>query len=532
MTVIISSLNKETVFKEKDFIIIGSNSDCDYQINAGFEFILTVQYDENSKKCTVINNFENPKILFRGEPFKGKISVEKFCKLKLAESGEFIGIKIAENLPDTLSEQKTAVKEVSDTYEHEISSDVKLKLESKKSAIEKSRIAITKQIAFAITDIKKRISLNFKAAIILNIALIFSTIVMTFGICNYLMGLPISDTIAFINMPTNIKILGLFSVLTYAVSLSLKQGVFLFLQNRDLQKPPAGAKLAQNFLIILPTIFMCVFYAINMIYYMNPNGRVFYGTFTALFLVLLNVVIAFACGYFKYSGHKLSLELNRYEYREDFEIVLNQYQNWIDLFINSLSSVKLNYIKDKILTLQIKGLAETFAGILTAPFLAYGVSNTLAMCFPEAAGWVRISGLRFSPVFLILASMMIVFAFFAISNAFLNMRKVSGSDIIKLDGFRNYLTHGVEIFGLENVRTLERDRVRLFVIGLSIIFIEFSMNTSFFLTEIGADLNGILLSIVAATVPTALLIAETYLLRRTKYELFVCDGLISKLDRK
>ena len=50
MTVIISSLNKETVFKEKDFIIIGSNSDCDYQINAGFEFILTVQYDENSKK--------------------------------------------------------------------------------------------------------------------------------------------------------------------------------------------------------------------------------------------------------------------------------------------------------------------------------------------------------------------------------------------------------------------------------------------------------------------------------------------------
>lgn len=148
-----------------------------------------------------------------------------------------------------------------------------------------------------------------------------------------------------------------------------------------------------------------------MIYYMNPNGRVFYGTFTALFLVLLNVVIAFACGYFKYSGHKLSLELNRYEYREDFEIVLNQYQNWIDLFVNSLSSVKLNYIKDKILTLQIKGLAETFAGILTAPFLAYGVSNTLAMCFPEAAGWIRISGLRFSPVFLILASMMIVFAF-------------------------------------------------------------------------------------------------------------------------
>ena len=135
MTVIISSLDKEKAFREKDFIIIGSNSDCDYQINAGLEFILTVQYDENSKKCTIINNFENPEILFRGEPFKGKITVEKFCKLKFAKSEEFIGVKIAENQPDTLSENKISVKNICEPYETEINSELKLKLESKKSDI-------------------------------------------------------------------------------------------------------------------------------------------------------------------------------------------------------------------------------------------------------------------------------------------------------------------------------------------------------------------------------------------------------------
>ena len=119
-----------------------------------------------------------------------------------------------------------------------------------------------------------------------------------------------------------------------------------------------------------------------------------------------------------------------------------------------------------------------------------------------------------------------------ISNGFFNIRKISGSDIIKLDGFRSYLIHGVDIFGLQNIRSLNREKIRFFVIGISIIFIEFTMNTSFFMTEIGADLNGIFLSLVAATVPTALLIAETYILSRTNYELFVCDSLISKLDRK
>ena len=94
MAVIITSKNNEKVFSDKNFIIIGSNSDCDYPVDVDFDLILTVKYDEKLNKCVVVNDFANPKVLFRGEPFLGKLVVDKFCKLKFAGSEDFLGIKI------------------------------------------------------------------------------------------------------------------------------------------------------------------------------------------------------------------------------------------------------------------------------------------------------------------------------------------------------------------------------------------------------------------------------------------------------
>ena len=127
---------------------------------------------------------------------------------------------------------------------------------------------------------------------------------------------------------------------------------------------------------------------------------------------------------------------------------------------------------------------------------------------------------------------MIVFAFFSFVNAFWTNKKIQASNVLKNDGFSNYLQHGVEIYGLQGVKKLDVDMRRSFIIGLCIIFIEFSMNISYFMQEIGGDLNGILLSSVAALVPTALSIAETYMLSQTKFEIFACDGLLSKFDRE
>jgi hypothetical protein len=57
------------------------------------------------------------------------------------------------------------------------------------------------------------------------------------------------------------------------------------------------------------------------------------------------------------------------------------------------------------------------------------------------------------------------------------------------------------------------------------------MNISFFMGEIGGDFQGLFLSLIAALVPTALLIAETYMLSQTKFEIYVGEDVISKVDK-
>ena len=67
-------------------------------------------------------------------------------------------------------------------------------------------------------------------------------------------------------------------------------------------------------------------------------------------------------------------------------------------------------------------------------------------------------------------------------------------------------------------------------IACFIILIEFTMNVSYFITEIGVDIQGMFLSFVTALVPTALLIAETHLLSSTMFKINNYNELLSMLD--
>lgn len=504
MTITISSKNNEKQFNGKEIVNIGSNKDCDYTLNVGYDFVLTIQFDAKTGKAVLLNTFNNPNILFKGQPIPAKLEIDKMCKLMFNNSDEFVTIKLA-------PEQSFEVTE----------------MEKAKAEIEKSRVSIIKQTGFIINDLKSKLSLNFKASLFVHIAMFLSSVVVAFGVSNYLTGLQIEETKNFIHLPTNIKILMIFALVIYGLCLVLKQGIYLFFANKIKSTPQA--LMAQNFMLFSASAFFVGIYVINLLYYINISP--IFSVLVSLFFVGLTITLATSCGYFKSVGHKMTFELDKNEYREDFEIVLNQYRHWIEKYINGLSNTKINNIKDKLFNLQLKSAGEILLGFITAPFLAYGVSNTLAMCFPEAAGWIRISGLRFSPVFLVLATFLIIFAFFAFVNAFLAIRKIQGSNVIKQDGFSNYLTHGVDIFGVQGVRRLECEKIRSLVIGCSIIFIEFTMNTSYFFTEIGGDLQGIFLSVVAALVPTALLIAETYMLSQTKFDIYACEELIAKVDR-
>lgn len=546
MAILIGSSSQKKVFN-KNIISIGSTSDCDFVMNIGKDK-LYVQYSEQKSKYILVNRESNPYVLFKGQTFKGGIVINNVLKLTIANSEDFIIIKMVElpleknvsnEVVDDNNESIESVKvnnvQSEKNVSHNKNNDVESvtlilspqeKNENLKTELDAKRARIIKQVGFAISDIKNRLSLNNKASIFTHIALVFSSLVTAFGVSNFITGLKIEESTNFINLPTNIKILVIFTILVFGLCLMLKQGIFLHYQNAKF--PQYSKTNAQSFLLTASTIFFIAVYAINLIYYININPA--FSVLMSLFFVGLSVVLSCTAGYFKCTGHAMAYELDKYEYREDFEAILNNYRHWIDKFINLMSESKIDKLKDRLFNKQIKSVFEIIIGLCTAPFLAYGVSNTLALCFPEAAGWIRISGFRFSPVFLTLATFMIVFAFFSFVNAFLNVRKIQASEVIKHDGFNDYLKHGVEILGIQAVKKLENDKMRSLAIGCVIIFIEFTMNMSYFAGEIGGDLQGLLLSVIAALVPTALLIAETYMLSKTKFDICTIEDLLARKE--
>ena len=476
-----------------------------------------------------------------------KVDVTSICKIMVANSDEFITLKVGvqpqaapqpnpsmpqmQRQPETVSsiaKQDFTKDDIQKLYGNS-DAETKIKLDAHKAEIEKARVAIIKQVSYKINDLKNKISMGSKNSVALHIGLFFASLVCAFGVANYLTGLPLKDAESIIQMPTNLRLVLLYSIIILGIGLMLKQGVYLFYQNKLVKNPPQS-RAAESFMLYIPAVFYVAIYAINVLYYIITGP--FFAVLISLFFVATAVTFAIGCGYFKSNNVENSMILEQYEYREDFEKVIKDYQIWIERYVNSLSSTKLKNIKDKIFSHQIKAAGETILGILTAPVLAYGVSNTLAMCFPEAAGWIRLSGLRFSPVFLTLAALMIVFGFFMFANAFTNVRKVQGSNVLKQDGFSNYQNHGVEIFGIEGCKKLESDKRRSLFIGIVIVLIEFTMNVSYFSQSFGGDLSAMLLSMVAALVVTALLIAETYMLSATRYDIWTLEELIAKVDKE
>jgi len=536
MAIVISSLNKEKIFEDKEIINIGTKSGLDYPITLDFGLILTVQYNAIDNTCTILNPFSSDKVLFKGQPLGQKLVIDNVCKLMFANSDEFLSIKILASVPkqktvEMIENEGFTEDDMKSLYGSDSNAATKVKIEKRKTDLEKARVAIIKQVSYTINDLKSKLSMNFKTSIFLHVGLFISTLISSFAVSNYLLGLEIQETGNFLKLPTNIKMLLGFTVLFFGLCLLLKQSVYLCLQNKLGNEKSPTSKPAQTFMFMASAIFLSAIYAMNLIYYMKPEKLVIFAILISAFFVGLMATLAIGCGYYKSSSKEISMELDKFEYREDFEGIIKNYQKWIELFINNLSKTKINNIKDKLFALQLKSVGETIIGILTAPFLAYGVSNTLAMCFPEAAGWIRISGLRFSPVFLVLATFLIIFAFFAFVNAFLCDKKIFASNVIKQDGFSNYLHHGVDIYGLEGIRKLNSEKINSFIIAIAIIAIEFSMNISYFMSEIGGDLQGLFLSLIAALVPTALLIAETYMLSQTKFQVYASEELISKIDK-
>ena len=525
MAVIISTKYEEKRFEDNKTITIGSSDNCDFIVK-GENFSLTLNYFEQENTYIATNN-TNSGILFKGESFS-KVEITSITRFLFPHTDNFLNIKVLPKKTNII-QQSDSKKLINTNSVNLEETSIKSKIEIAKTKIENARVAIVSEISQPVNDLKKKISQNTKGAIFTHFALFWACFVCAFAVTNYITGLSITESADYIHLPTDLKLLFLYTVLILGVMLLFKQGMYGWFNS--LANKVTMSKIVQNFFIISSSLIMAGVYTINLLYYLNYTKNLTFPILMSMFFVGFAFVLASASAYYKSNGYILTENLYKYEYRPDFEKIIHEYNNWIGLYINNLSNSKLQYISDKMFKLRIKQFFEIIVGLLTAPFLAYGVSNTLANCFSEAAGWVRISQMRFSPVFLTLASFLIIFAFFLFVHAFTINKKIENSDVIKHDGFSDYLSHCTGISGIEGILKSKREKNFALCAALIIILIEFTMNISYFSTEIGQDFYGLFLSLVAALVPTALLIAETFLLSGTQFEIFALEEIRAKADK-
>lgn len=544
MNVEIKFGNNVKNFKNQQTIVIGTTPDCDFIIDDINEIInVKMVYSSKYSSYVLVNSNEDNNVLFNNKTFK-KVLVPANFTVSHSDINEPILIEISaeSNQRDLSVSRETKVlaagavssaisasavtEKGANTMQNErtISGDKK---DIFNGTIENNRIAIVKEIGYKIQALKAQISSLGKIEFISNAAILVLSIICSFGMTNFILHLPIDTSKGVLNLTTNYGFLIAISLIVFAVSFAMKQSVFSLIESSQ-NKRYGESNDIQRLMVYASIVFMLVIYAINLFYY--KDIAFIASIFVSLLFVGALAVVSAASGLFKYQLKEANYQLMNVEYREDFETTLKGYRSLISKYINSLSDNKLDMIRDNILNSQIKMTFEIIIGILTAPFLAYGVSNTLASCFPEAAGWIRISGLRFSPIFLVLATFLIIFAFFSFVRAFTIGKQIKASEIIKFDGFHDYASHGVNILGLDAIKGLHKEKNITMAIACVIVAIEFTMNVSYFIQEIGGDITGMFVSSMAAFVPTALLIAETMMLSGTVHKINNYNEVFHTLD--
>lgn len=532
MKVTIKYGDSSKVFENKSTIVIGSVAGSDFVVGdlpAGLS--LKLMYMPKFNNYILVNGSNDRDVFFNGKVFSkvlvtphftvttSKSSVPIDISVEMVAAAT-IGAAVHPKLADSKPQVATAntIHHVSNNSDDLFDNDV-----------EKHRIAIIKEIGFRILELKGNIRSANITNFILNVAIFILSVVSSFGITNFLLGFKIDNSSSVLNLTTNVGFLICVTVIVGAVCLIMKQGIYSLCEFNQ-TKRFGDSDIAQKFIIGIASFFLFIVYVMNLFYYKSIPGFLAASLFISLLFVGALATVTVASGYFKFQIKNYKQQLTNCEYREDFEAVMKSYRALIHSYINKLSQNRINAVKGSLVNHQLKMVVEVFIGLLTSPFLAYGVSNTLAGCFPEAANWVRISGLRFSPIFLVLATFLIIFAFFSFVRAFTIGKQIKGSEIIKFDGFHDYSSHGVTVLGMDSMRSLEREKNIVMYIACFIILIEFTMNVSYFITEIGGDIQGMFLSFVTALVPTALLIAETHLLSSTMYKINNFSELLDTLD--
>ena len=407
MKVVIKYGDLTQEFENRANITIGNNTNCDIVVpELGDEEVLKLVYAQKYNNYVLMNVSQSRDILCNNKVFSKILVTPKFIiTTKSTSSPIEVNVLVAVETPHKTSTVATS-HVVQGSEDDMFDNDV-----------EKNRIAIIKEIGFKILELKNNIKSANITNFVLNVAMAILSVVSSFAITNFLLGFKVDNTSSVLNLTTNFGFLVCVTAIVIAICLILKQGIYSLLDFNQ-HKKFGDSDIAQKAIIGISSVFLFIVYVMNLFYYKAIPGFAVAALFISLLFVGALAVVTIGSGYFKFQIKNYKQQLQNCEYREDFESVMKSYRKFISDYVNKMTQNKINNVKTNLVNNQMRMVLEVFGGIVTAPFLAYGVSNTLASCFPEAANWVRISGLRFSPIFLVLATFLIIFAFFSFVRAF------------------------------------------------------------------------------------------------------------------
>lgn len=545
MNIVIASKNNEKTFSDTNILNIGTTANCNYKMNLPFDIVISLQKHANGK-WRVINTTKSNKILFKGQPIGTGVEITSMCKLKIDGSDEFITIKIIDenmelvNLKKTIKHQNavssnqtnskhtnTSIKQelsqqdIENVYGKGSEGQTRLKIDNLHAEIEKRRSLVTREISFKCRELRARLSQHETILGVFNIFVFVIPLVMAY----------ILNSIDKIEL--NFKFVFLSVVAFIVLTALLKQAQFLTLRTHSKRNvnPSLIRIKSMCFIVSIGSFATIILFSITELIthaYSLPDKV----PIMLLFCSFLCIFVGIFSGFTKNIIAESDEELNSYESREDYVSVIKDYQEWINLFINNISRKKLRDINNKIFYLQISCVGEYLLGIATAPFLAYGVSQTLAGYFPEAAGFINITQtFRFSPIFLTLATLMIIFAFHCFAVSFYTTKRIHASNVIKQDGYSDYNSHGVMIHGVESTKNLQKEAKKFLVIAICVVFVEIVMNTSYFIKD-ADDIQSILMALLSASIPTVLLIMETNMVSSTKFKINLFEELLDRVDKE
>ena len=222
MKVVIKYGDLTQEFENQANITIGNSPSCDIIVSElGDDEVLKLVYAQKYNNYVLMNVSQSRDILCNNKVFSKILVTPKFV---ITTKSTTLPIEVtvftavdAKNV-STLTASVAVPHAVQHSDEDMFDNDV-----------EKNRIAIIKEIGFKILEFKNNIKSANITNFVLNVAMVILSVVSSFAITNFLLGLKVDNTSSVLNLTTNFGFLVCVTAIVIAICLILKQGVYSLL---------------------------------------------------------------------------------------------------------------------------------------------------------------------------------------------------------------------------------------------------------------------------------------------------------------